>query len=92
MVLLNPSGLEAEMQNSLETLRAQVSYRHRDLAAAADRARLSRAARPRRRTRSPWLTRRDAKVLRANVAALVAGTVPVEHRPVETMTVGGWRR
>jgi hypothetical protein len=80
------------MLNSLDTLRAQVHYHQRDLEADATSARLSRAARPRRRVRSPWLTRRDAAVLRANVAALVARTAPADHRPIETTPVAGRRK
>lgn len=61
------------MQNSLTELSAQVRYRHRDLEAQADIARLRRAVRPRRLR---WLTSRDADRLRSDVAELIAEGTP----------------
>ncbi|HEX9334883.1 MAG TPA: hypothetical protein VF892_03315 [Pseudonocardiaceae bacterium] len=61
------------MLNSLGALSAQVRYHHRDLEADARRARLRRAARPRR---FRWLTSRDADALRSDVAELIADSAP----------------
>ena len=61
------------MQNSLTTLSAEVDYRRRDLEAAADDARLSRAVRPRR---FRWPTSRDVDHLRSDVAELIAAETP----------------
>lgn len=57
------------MLNSLETLRAEVTYRQRDLTAEAARERLGRAV---RRPRFRWLTQRGAVHLRSDVAELIA--------------------
>ena len=58
------------MLHSLETLRAEVGYRQRDLVADAARERLARTARTRL---FRWLTSRDAERLRSDVAELIDG-------------------
>jgi hypothetical protein len=80
------------MQN-LDALQAQVRYRRHDLEVEADRARQARVARSGRvRLFTRLVTRRDARRLRAEVTAFVAGTAPADQRPFETMSVGTWRR
>lgn len=58
------------MLQPLETLRAEVRYRQRDLEADAARERMGRAARTRL---FRWLTSRDAERLRSDVAELIVG-------------------
>ena len=78
------------MENSLDTLRAQVRYRRHDLEIEADQARLARAVRSRRGPR--LFTRREARRLHAEVAAFVAGAAPADQRPIETASAGNRRR
>ncbi len=74
------------MENSLDALRAQVRYRRHDLEVEAEQARLARAVRSRRGPR--LFTRRDARRLHAEVAALVADAAPTDQRPFETTRLG----
>ena len=59
------------MLHSLESLRAEVCYRQRDLVADAAQERLGRQAARTRLFR--WLTSRDADRLRSDVAELIVG-------------------